>query len=123
MRLRDWMSNCNEVMNEMPLSDRTNKENVKVLGLNWSIQNDSLAINSQAKDDLIVSKRTVLQRIASIYDSLDLYIPVTLREKLFLQDLWNQRLSWDALLSKENKIQWNVIQADLKQLANRQIPR
>ena len=126
MNLRDWLSNNSEVMNvmkEIPLDDRCSRENMTVLGLNWSIQNDILTINSQLKDDLMISKRTVLQEIASIYDSLGLYSPVTLRGKLFLQDLWNQKLSWDDHLSEENKSAWNVIKADLKQLATSQFPR
>ena len=126
MNLRDWLSNNSEVMKvmkEIPLDDRCSRENMTVLGLNWSIQNDTLTINSQLKDDLKISKRTVLQEIASIYDSLGLYSPVTLRGKLFLQDLWNQKLSWDDHLSEENKSAWNVIKADLKQLATSQFPR
>ena len=126
MNLRDWLSNNSEVMKvmkEIPLDDRCSRENMTVLGLNWSIQHDTLTINSQLKDDLKISKRTVLQEIASIYDSLGLYSPVTLRGKLFLQDLWNQKLSWDDHLSEENKSAWNVIKADLKQLATSQFPR
>ena len=83
----------------------------------------TLTINIQLKDDLKISKRTVLQEIASIYDPLGLYSPVTLRGKLFLQDLWNQKLSWDDHLSEENTSAWNVIKADLKQLATSQFPR
>ena len=69
-----------------------------------------------------ISKRTVLQDIASIYDPFGLYSPVPLRGKLFLQDLWNQKLSWDDHLLEENKSAWNVIKADLKQLATSQFP-
>ena len=123
MNLRDWLSNSSEVMEEIPMADRCHRENMKVLGLNWTIQNDSLAINSHLKDDVMRSKRTVLQGIASIYDPLGLYSPVTLRGKLFLQELWNQRLSWDEHLSEENKCQWNTIQEDLKQLEISQFPR
>ena len=67
MNLRDWMSNSQEVLNEIPLSDRANTETIKVLGLTWFVKEDCLAVNSQIKNENILSKRTVLRQIASIY--------------------------------------------------------
>ena len=83
MNLRDWMSNSQEVLNEIPLWDRANRENMKVLGLTWFVKEDLLALNSQIRDENTLTKRTVLRQIASIYDPLGLYSPVTLRGKLF----------------------------------------
>ena len=123
MNLRDWMSNSEEVLNDIPLSDRATRENMKVLGLTWSVKDDRLGLNSQIRDENILSKRTVLRQIASIYDPLGLYSPVTLRGKLFLQDLWNQRIAWDKHLIDQDKIQWDAIHEDLKQLANCFFPR
>ena len=123
MNLRDWMSNSEVVMSEIPLCDRANRGNMKVLGLTWYVKEDCLAINSQIKDELTVSKRTVLRQIASIYDPLGLYSPVTLRGKLFLQGLWNQKIAWDKRLEEQDKIQWYVIHEDLKLLANCYFPR
>ena len=40
-------------------------------------------MSSQRGDELILSKRTVLQQIASVYDPLDLFSPLTLRGKYF----------------------------------------
>ena len=96
---------------------------MKVLGLTWFVKEDCLAINSQIKDEQIVSKRTVLRQIASVYDPLGLYSPVTLRGKLFLQSLWNQKIAWDKHLSERDRIQWYGIHEDLKLLANCQFPR
>ena len=87
INLRDWMRNSQEVLNEIPTHDRANRENMKVLGLTWFVKKDCLAINSQIKDEHIVSKRTVLRQIASVYDPLGLYSLVTLGGKLFLQGL------------------------------------
>ena len=118
MNLRDWMSNSQEVLNEIPLWDRANRENMKVLGLTWFVKEDLLALNSPIRDENTLTKRTVLRQIASIYDPLGLYSPVTLRGKLFLQDLWNQRIAWDKHLTEQDKIQWFDIHKDLKLLAN-----
>ena len=67
INLRDWMTNS-QVLNEMPTHDRANRENIKVLGLTWFVKGDCLAINSQIKDEHIVTKRTVLRQIASVYE-------------------------------------------------------
>ena len=123
MNLRDWMTNSQEVLNEIPTHDRANRENMKVLGLTWFVKEDYLAINSQIKDEHIVPKRTVLRQIASVYDPLGLYSPVTLRGKLFLQGLWNQKISWDKHLSERDRIQWYSIHEVLKLLANCQFLR
>ena len=55
MNLRDWMTNSQEVLNEIPTHDRANRENMKVLGLTWFVKEDCLAINSRIKDEHIVS--------------------------------------------------------------------
>ena len=83
MNHRDWMANSQKVLNEIPTHYTANRENMKVLGLTWFVKEDCLAINSQIKDEQIVSKRTVLRQVASVYDPLGLYSPVTLRGKLF----------------------------------------
>ena len=123
MNLRDWMTNSQEVLNEMLTHDRANRENMNLLGLTWFVKEDCLAINSQIKDEHIVSKLTVLRQIASVYDPLGLYSPVTLRGKLFLQGLWNQNIAWDKHLSERDRIQWYGIHEDLKLLVNCQFPR
>ena len=101
MKLRDWMTNSQEVQSEKPTHGRANRENMKVLGLTWFVKEDCLAIKSQIKDEHIVSNRTVLRQIASVYDPLGLYSPVTLRGKLFLQGLWNQTLHGTSISRSE----------------------
>ena len=123
MNLRDWMSNSEEVLNEIPECDKANREGIKVLGLAWSVKEDYLSLSSQRGDELILSKRTVLQQIASVYDPLGLFSPVTLRGKIFLQDLWSQKISWDRHLSEQDKRQWYIIKEDLKELYHCQFPR
>ena len=85
-----------------------------MLGLTKFVKEDCLAINSQIKDEHIVSKRTVLRQIASVYDPLGLYSPVTLRRKLFLKGLWIQKNAWDKNLSEPDRTQWYGIYEDLK---------
>ena len=65
----------------------------------------------------------MLKQIASVYDPLGLFCPVTLQGKLFLQELWNKKLSWDDKLSSKDKEKWNKIKEDLKNLPKCRFPR
>lgn len=58
-----------------------------------------------------------------MYDLLGLFSPVTSRGKLFLQDLWNKRFSWDEHLPAEEQAQWTLINKDLKVLETCKFPK
>ena len=123
MNLRDWMSNSDEVLNQIPIYDRANRERMKILGLTWIVKEDTLTLAHQIKVSSKVSKRTILQQIASIYDPLGLYSPVILRGKVFLQHLWNQNISWDTQLSDEDISKWDLLCEDMKGLNECHFPR
>ena len=106
VNLRDWTSNFQEVLNEIPMTDKYQGKTMKVLGLTWTIKDDKLSLKASHLDaGSFLSKRTVLKQIASVYDPLGLFSPVTLRGKLFLQDLWNKTFSWDEDLPAEEQAQ------------------
>lgn len=123
MNLRDWMSNSQEVLDEIPVCDGAKGERMKILGLNWTVKEDYLTLTGQIAGTSMLSKRTVLQQVASIYDPLGLYSPVILRGKLFLQALWNQKISWDRLLSNQDKAKWYILSEDLKEITSCNFPR
>ncbi|XP_068237289.1 uncharacterized protein [Palaemon carinicauda] len=60
------------------------------------------------------TKREILSAIAQIYDPLGMLIPLTIRARIFLQDLWKQQLKWDDLLSVPLLEQWNEFSKDLE---------
>ncbi|MBV2113425.1 MAG: aspartyl protease family protein [Candidatus Thiodiazotropha sp. (ex Ctena orbiculata)] len=124
MNLRDWTSNSPQVLAEIPVTDKAQGETMKVLGLTWSIRDDTLSLKLSNLDSVsLLSKRMILKQIASVYDPLGLFNPVTLRGKLFLQNLWNKKYSWDDKLPKEEREQWNVIKGELKVLTTCKFPR
>ena len=71
-----------------------------ILSLTWVIEDDMIGFNKQKWSHAIpnLTKRVVLKQIASMYDPLGLFSPVTLQGKIFLQALWNKKLAWDESL-------------------------
>ena len=124
MNLRDWTSNDTSVLKEISVCDRSIGEKVQVLGLSWIVKEDILSLNQTSLEPTSdISKRQPLKQIASVYDPLGLFCPVTLQGMLFLQELWNKKLSWDGKLSSKDKEKWNKIKEDLKKLPRCRFPR
>ena len=86
MNLREWMSNDNSVIKEIPSDDRANQGPMKILGLTWYIESDMIGLNK--KKNQVTSNLTK----SVVYDPLGLLSPVTLQRKIFIQSLWNKRL-------------------------------
>ena len=94
MNLRDWTSNDTKVLDKIPLGDRSVGEKIKVLGLTWVDKEDNLSLNQITWGSVSdISKGKMLKQIASVYDTLGLCSPSTLQGKVFLQELWNKKLS------------------------------
>lgn len=98
---------------------------MKILGVIWSLTEDvlSVPVGNYENTPVPVTKREVLQRVASIFDPLGFFTPGTLKAKLFLQALWEKNLEWDEQLGEEDIQQWKEIAADLREIPQCQIPR
>lgn len=46
MNLRDWISNNQQVLAEIPRTDKYQGKTMKVLGLTWTIEDDKLSLKS-----------------------------------------------------------------------------
>ena len=91
MNLREWASNSNEFLQNIPESDRTSEDTMKVLVTTWNMTSDTIFINgSETSSCQVTSKREALQAISRIYDPLGLFSPATLNGKLFIQEPWKQ---------------------------------
>jgi hypothetical protein len=71
-------------------------EEPKVLGIKWKKKEDALEFPFPTRAMDVVSRRTVLQTIAGIYDPLGLIAPCTLHAKLYFQTLWSSTRTWDS---------------------------
>lgn len=116
MNIRDWTSNSMEFLESVPETQRAKgKESVKVLGLLWNLESDTLQLklnDTLFEEDTIQNARTkkdVLRMLARFYDPCGLIAPLILPAKLLFQEICNRKLKWDSVLSEELRNTWKTI--------------
>nr|CAH7736507.1 unnamed protein product [Callosobruchus chinensis] len=120
-QLRKWRSNRLEAIQDFsndskPIEFSLNKEQeAKTLGLTW---NSELTCFSEK-----VTKRTILSKVASIFDPLGLLAPCIILAKILLQKLWVEDLSWDESLPSSLHAYWLEFSSKLDSLNASNIPR
>ena len=87
MDLRKWHSNLASLNYEATHVS-------KVLGITWDSRSDELSFPVKTIVSLRLTKRELLQVVASFFNPLALMSAFVLRGKIILQDLWKQ-YDWD----------------------------
>lgn len=98
---------------------------IKVLGLIWQPDSDVFHFTHQhiQTSSQAITKRTVLSDMARLFDPLGLICPVITLAKIFYQDLWKLKCSWDKQLSEELSKKWIKFKVELSSMKNVSIPR
>jgi hypothetical protein len=98
----------------------------KVLGIAWDNAQDKLRI--QVSEDLAckesttsskpgeLTKRSILSRIARIFDPIGLTAAFLVRAKIGMQQLWKKGLDWDEELPSVLQEQWYSLFKEMSQL-------
>ena len=120
-RIKKWMSNApineEEMSNEQVLvGSKYDAENV--LGTVWTPNDDklSLKIKTECSADVKtnqspslspkLTKRTILSKLASIYDPVGFAAAIVVKLKIALQELWQLGLDWDDKIPPTSKQMW-----------------
>ncbi|EGT52812.1 hypothetical protein CAEBREN_32514 [Caenorhabditis brenneri] len=107
MNLCQWFSNSAELNNyianiqQTPVEDRLQK----LLGLPWDTETDELIFNLPKAKSELLTKRRMLQLIASCYDPIGILTPVSLIGKLFFQSIAKKEHAWDTSLNAEQHLE------------------
>ena len=132
MHARKWVSNSDKVMAVIPEEDRATEVNIRdnkdtvtsTLGLQWNSTEDVFVVPAiPAPFDYPITKRSVLKKVATVFDPLGLISPFIVQAKIMLQELWHRGYDWDEEVEDEvaNRIQnWF---SQLPCLANVKAPR
>jgi hypothetical protein len=128
--LRKWASNhpsvlgsttCDSLKEHWQLDS---SETHKTLGIFWNPQQDCFIYRfTRHQDSLKITKRSILSRIASLYDPLGLLSPVIVKAKILLQTLWKLQLAWDETVPMEVHTAWKTLQENMPKVNEISFPR
>ena len=68
------------------------------------------------------TKRKLLRTMASFYDPLGLFSPVSLVGKVLFQDTWCRGINWNELLPTDLGTQWHACISGLSSLSHVHVP-
>ena len=119
--LRSRASNSQSLMT-LAATDKTadTSEEFNNLGLRWNPATDTLSFVQRGilpPKAQPVTKCQALQDSSKIYDPLGLLSPVTIRAKIFMQTLWQNKLNWDEPLPKKLVESWAAIAKKIQEAA------
>ncbi|XP_020296240.1 uncharacterized protein LOC109861138 [Pseudomyrmex gracilis] len=128
--LRKWTSNnpsvldCIEMQFRSPVNSVSINDNiVYALGVTWNTTSDNFQFKLNKPPSINTSKRIVLSQIAQIFDPLGLLSPIIIKAKVFLQELWAIKLSWDEILPNSQLLNWQQILQSMAGVDVIKIPR
>lgn len=125
--LRKFRTNCPQLFErDSDVGDvRDWNKQSSVLGLNWSPKLDVLffSTNKHGDGDGVITKRTVTSMTCKIFDPLGLLSACIIKSKIFLQQLWSNKMDWDEPLPKDDAHKWTVYLKSLSLLSSIVIPR
>lgn len=130
--LRKWCSNREELLNRIPDDLRATSSDfsfqddhsTKTLGVRWKPKEDRLHYKVQVMEPLTrMTKRNIVSEISRLFDPLGLVGPVIVKAKIFIQQLWKLKVSWDESLPIEYHTAWERYRKELLNIGELNIPR
>ena len=134
--LTKFASNSRKVIEVVPEKDRhphtvieLEKDSTSLtgaLGLQWNPESDELFIKVSSRLSSmpeVVSKRTILSLISSIYDVFGFLAPYLIRAKILMQEIWKSKVGWDDPLPPQLKWQFCQWAEELDLIRSIAIPR
>lgn len=124
LNLRQWNSNVSELGEAQTIDIKNHTATTcSTLGMQWDTGNDQIGYKVSFKAKPKVTKRTILSDIASLFDPLGLLAPIIMQAKVFMQQLWLAKATWDDELSIDLKEEWQKIKDNLIRCSKIRIPR
>lgn len=96
---------------------------IKTLGLFWNSTNDFFSFQVIVTPVTKITKRKILSDASRLFDPLGWLAPSIIQIKIFFQQLWLLKVSWDDDLPPDIANQWIVMYGNLQLLEQIQVPR
>ena len=124
MYLREWYTNNNEVLSSIPETDQAKQvEKLKVLGIFWNPKEDTLSIAPYKLKGTPDTKRKIVETVATIFDPLGYFVPVTIGCKMLIQEMWRKKFSWDDKAPSELQEKFKMMITSMNGFHEIKIPR
>ena len=130
-KLKKWISNCKEILRELPTEDVSPKiidldlEQLPIeraLGVMWDSESDVLRVKAVTKN-VANTKRGILSFVSSVFDPIGIVTPSILEPKLIIQELWKRKIDWDSKIPNDLNSRWQSWLENLKYIDSIEIPR
>lgn len=131
--LRKWISNSNALMEQIPSIEKGGvsietrngyDKYVTTLGVPWFFESDKIGFKCEIdKCSSKLTKRTVLSELLSVFDPLGLLSPITIYNKILMQNIWKSKIDWDDEVDIETKNKWMEFREQLPIIEKLQAPR
>ena len=132
MYLRKWSSNdpgsLLTLTPDLLVTDQvkllSQEHAVPILGIAWHTTPDCFMFHLESiTHQNGVTKRSILSRIARLFDPLGWLGPVIVQAKILLQSLWLLKVDWDDPLPETVESRWSTWIKELPQVSKIRIPR
>jgi Arc/MetJ-type ribon-helix-helix transcriptional regulator len=137
LRLTKFVANNKEVLRSIPAELTSSSkvaqidEQERVLGIGWNSEIDCFLFQLKfvkvdariISGDKVPTKREVLKTAMSLYDPLGFLVPVTIKSKIFLQQIWRSGIGWDDEINTVLYQQWKEWLLELKKIRELEIQR
>lgn len=133
-QLRKWTTSNQTLLETIPEELRETKTliemqsedtTIKTLGTYWNPSKDeySFTLTLPPIQPGKYSKRLILSEIARIFDPLGWLSPAIIVCKIFMQELWRVKSTWDEVLDTVIQEKWMEIRSSLQAIESIKIPR
>ena len=124
LHLREWASNVPLLRDKaMENEEADTREEVPLLGLRWDTSHDTLRMTYREIDTTAPTKRKIVSGLATQFDPLGLVTPVTVKGKMLVKELWENKLDWDELVPERLQEEWEHLSRELGKLHEIKIKR
>jgi len=130
--LRKWCSNSSTIrarlseFSEDPLFalEIQKEDAVKSLGLHWKPAEDEFRFYGFMKVNTSkTTKRVILSDLNKVFDPLGFLVPVLIKGKIFIQQIWQLKIDWDSALPEDIQRRWDTFCTELEDLRLVKVPR
>ena len=121
MEIRKFCSNSLSVLKTVPKEDRATSldisavaqrseteefQTIKTLGIRWEAETDEFFFSCEKPDKSVWTKREILGFFSRIFDPLGFLCPYIVMARMFMQELWAIKSSWDEKLQGSTLKGW-----------------